>query len=163
MQAAGEQGDTAPPPPEQDVDLHFIAFVEHEGEAPLAANLSLLPATPALGMFIAVSKGMFLAVRAAVVCCIHQVKSYLNCWVQGSCTSWTAAGPAPSTMVPRRRTRCWLMSHVSPRTSSQGVVCCCHTSLRRLRPALSQVCVLRAAGCRTNSLNFNLIALASAD
>jgi hypothetical protein len=31
-QAAGQQGDTAPPPPEQDVDLHFIAFVEHDGE-----------------------------------------------------------------------------------------------------------------------------------
>lgn len=33
LQAAGQQGDTAPPPPEQDVDLHFIAFVEHNGEA----------------------------------------------------------------------------------------------------------------------------------
>lgn len=32
LQAAGQQGDTAPPPPEQDVDLHFIAFVEHHGE-----------------------------------------------------------------------------------------------------------------------------------
>lgn len=31
LQAAGQQGDTAPPPPEQDVDLHFIAFVEHAG------------------------------------------------------------------------------------------------------------------------------------
>lgn len=34
-QAAGQQGDTAPPPPEQDVDLHFIAFVEHDGEPTL--------------------------------------------------------------------------------------------------------------------------------
>jgi len=33
LQAAGQQGNTAPPPPEQDVDLHFIAFVEHNGEA----------------------------------------------------------------------------------------------------------------------------------
>uniref|UniRef100_A0A383W0T3 Ubiquitin carboxyl-terminal hydrolase n=1 Tax=Tetradesmus obliquus TaxID=3088 RepID=A0A383W0T3_TETOB len=31
-QAAGAQGDTAPPPAEQDVDLHFIAFVEHGGQ-----------------------------------------------------------------------------------------------------------------------------------
>lgn len=31
-QAAGQQGSTAPPPPEQEVDLHFIAFVEHDGE-----------------------------------------------------------------------------------------------------------------------------------
>jgi ubiquitin carboxyl-terminal hydrolase L3 len=31
-QAAGQRGSTAPPPPEQDVDLHFIAFVEHGGQ-----------------------------------------------------------------------------------------------------------------------------------
>jgi hypothetical protein len=32
LQAAGAQGDTAPPPADQDVDLHFITFVEHAGE-----------------------------------------------------------------------------------------------------------------------------------
>jgi hypothetical protein len=31
-QVAGQQGATAPPPLEQDVDLHFIAFVEHAGK-----------------------------------------------------------------------------------------------------------------------------------
>lgn len=29
--AAGEKGDTAPPAPEEDVDLHFVCFVEREG------------------------------------------------------------------------------------------------------------------------------------
>lgn len=32
LQAAGAQGSTAPPPADQEVDLHFIAFVEHKGE-----------------------------------------------------------------------------------------------------------------------------------
>jgi ubiquitin carboxyl-terminal hydrolase L3 len=31
-QAAGMEGSTAPPAPETDVDLHFIAFVEHNGQ-----------------------------------------------------------------------------------------------------------------------------------
>lgn len=32
VQAAGQQGNTAAPPPEEDVGLHFIAFVEHGGK-----------------------------------------------------------------------------------------------------------------------------------
>eukprot|EP00877_Chromochloris_zofingiensis_P006806 jgi/Chrzof1/2379/Cz11g12270.t1 len=32
LQSAGEAGATAPPPADQDVDLHFVAFVEKNGE-----------------------------------------------------------------------------------------------------------------------------------
>lgn len=46
LQAAGQQGDTAPPPPEQQVDLHFIAFVEHDGGGGGATACCLLWCMP---------------------------------------------------------------------------------------------------------------------
>ncbi len=92
-QAAAAEGDTAPPPADEDINLHFVAFVHKDGEprreSGVAEGGRRRPCPPPVPS----------AAHGLLGCCTR-------CWAQGNCGSWTGAGVGPCRTAPPRPTHC---------------------------------------------------------